>query len=65
MQIEMEIETLMKTKTEKTLDVENPGKRTRITYESISNKIKEIKERISSIEDTIENIDTTYKVIQK
>ena len=61
----MEIDTLMKTKTEKTLDVENPEKRTRITYESIYNKIKEIKERISSMEDTIENIDTTFKVIQK
>ena len=41
--------------------MENPGKRSGITYVSITNRIQEIEERISGVEDTIEEIDTTAK----
>lgn len=40
---------------------EDLGKRVGITNASITNKIKEIEERISNIEDTIENTDTAVK----
>jgi hypothetical protein len=33
--------------------LENVGKRTRTTYISITNRIKEMEERISGVEDTI------------
>jgi hypothetical protein len=39
--------------------IENRGKRTRVIDASITNIIQDIEERISSAEDTIENIDTT------
>ena len=37
------------------------GKRSEVTDSIITNRIKEIEERISGAEDTIENIDTTVK----
>lgn len=40
---------------------EDLGKRVGITNASITKKIKEIEERISDIEDTIENTDTAVK----
>ena len=39
----------------------NLGKRSGVIDASITNRIKEIEERISDAEDTIENIDTTIK----
>jgi hypothetical protein len=39
--------------------MENLGKRSGVTY--ASNSIQEIEERISGVEDTIEDIDTTVK----
>jgi predicted transcriptional regulator len=58
----MEIETLKKIQSETTLEMENLGKRARVTEASITNnEIQEIKERISSIKYTIEDIDTTVK----
>jgi hypothetical protein len=43
---------------EATLEMENLGKRSGITDIIITNKIKEIEERTSGVEDTLEDIDT-------
>ena len=60
----MEIETLKKSQREKTLVIENLGKRSRIIDASITNRIQEIEERISGAEDAIENIDTKARKMQ-
>ena len=57
----MEIETIKKSQRETTLEIGNLGKRSGVIDASISNKIQEIEKRLSGIEDTIENIDTTVK----
>ena len=57
----MEIETIKESKRETTLELENLGKRLGVTHASITNRIQEKEERISSAENTIENIDTTAK----
>jgi uncharacterized coiled-coil protein SlyX len=44
-----------------TLEIENLGKRSGNIDTSITNRIKEIEERLSGTEDTIENINTTVK----
>ena len=54
----MEIETIKKSQREITLELENLGKRSGVIDTSITNRIEE---RISGVEDTIENIDTTVK----
>jgi uncharacterized coiled-coil protein SlyX len=59
--LQMEIETIKKSQRETTLEIENLGKRSEVIDASITNRIKEIEERISGTEDTIENIDTTVK----
>jgi uncharacterized coiled-coil protein SlyX len=59
--LKMEIETIKKSQREKTLEIENLGKRSGVTDASITNRIQEIEERISGTEDTIENIHTTVK----
>ena len=41
--------------------MENLGTRSGVTEANITNRIQEIEERISGIEDTIENIDTLVK----
>jgi hypothetical protein len=51
----MEIQTIKKSQRETTLEIENVGKISEVTHASISNRIQEIKERISGAEDTIEN----------
>ena len=38
-----------------------PRKRSGIIHSSITNRIQEIEERISGVEDTLEDIDTTVK----
>jgi hypothetical protein len=43
------------------LEIENLGKRTRVIDVSITNKILETEKRISGVEDTTEDIDTTVK----
>jgi uncharacterized coiled-coil protein SlyX len=43
------------------LEMEDLGKWSGITDVSIDNRIQEIEERISGVEDTIENIDTNVK----
>ena len=58
--LKVEVQTIMKTQIEATLEMKNLGKRSRITDVSITNTIKEI-ERISGVEDTGEEIDTIVK----
>ena len=52
--LKVERETIKKTQMEVNLEMENLGKRSGI-------KIQEIEERLSSVEDTVEEIDTTVK----
>ena len=51
--LKMEIETQKKSQRETTLEIENLGKRPECIDTSITNRIKEIEERISGAEDTI------------
>ena len=59
--LKYEIETIKKSQRERTLELENLGKRSRVIDASITNRIQEIEERISGVEHTIENIETTVK----
>jgi chromosome segregation ATPase len=59
--LKMEVETTKNPQRETTLEIENLRKRSGVIDASITNRIKEIEERISGAEDTIENIDTTVK----
>jgi predicted nucleic acid-binding Zn-ribbon protein len=59
--VKMEVETIKKSQRETTLEIENLGKKSGTIDASISNRIREMEERISSTEDTTENIDTTIK----
>jgi chromosome segregation ATPase len=59
--LKMERETIKKSKRETTLEIENLGKRSGVTDASITNRVQETEERISGVEDTIENIDKTVK----
>jgi chromosome segregation ATPase len=63
--LKMEIEIITRSQREITLEIENLGKRSGVIAASITNRIQEIKERISGAEDTIENIDTTVKENEK
>jgi len=57
----MEIERRPKSKWETTLEIKNVRKRWGVIDASITNRIKEIEERISGTEDTLENIDKIVK----
>jgi FtsZ-binding cell division protein ZapB len=57
----MEIETIKKSQMETNLEIENLGNISGVMDTSITNRIKEIEERISGAEDTIENIDIAVK----
>jgi predicted nucleic acid-binding Zn-ribbon protein len=59
--LKVEVETIKKTQMEANLEVENLEKRSGITDVSITNTIQNIEERISGIEDMVEEIDTTVK----
>ena len=59
--LKTEIEVIQKTQTKEILDMENLGKQTGTTETSITNRIQDIEERISGIEDTIEEIDLFVK----
>jgi phage shock protein A len=59
--LKMKVETIKKTQMEATLEIENLGRRSGTTDASINNKLQEIEERISGIEDNFEDIDTTIK----
>jgi predicted nucleic acid-binding Zn-ribbon protein len=59
--LKMEIETIKKSQRERNQEMENLGRRSRVIDARIINRIQEIEERISCVEDTIENINTTIK----
>jgi chromosome segregation ATPase len=59
--LKIKVETMKKTQRETTLEIETLGKKLGAMDASISNRIQEIKERISGAEDSIENMDTTIK----
>lgn len=58
----MEIEAIKKTQTEGILEMGSLGKLTKITDTSITNRIQKMKERISGVEDTIEEIGISVKM---
>ena len=57
----MEVETIKKSQRETTLNAEIIGRKSGSIDASVSNGIKEMKERITGTEDSIENIATTIK----
>ena len=57
----MEIEAIKETQTEDILEMENLGKRIATTDISNFNRIKQMEDKISGVEDTIEEIDTSVK----
>jgi Flp pilus assembly protein TadB len=59
--LKLEVDTIKKTQSETTLEIENLGKKSGTIDASISNRIQEMEERISGAEDSIENIVTTIK----
>ena len=59
--IKREVDTIKKTQSEATLEIETLGNKSGTIYASISNRIQEMEERISGAEDSIENIGTTIK----
>ena len=59
--LKIKTEAIKKTQTKGILEMENLGKQRRTAYESITNRIQEMEERISSAEDIIEEIDSLVK----
>ncbi|KAL6073605.1 hypothetical protein STEG23_027906 [Scotinomys teguina] len=59
--LKSEIETMKKTQTEEILEIENLSKQTGMSASSITTRIEEKEERVSHIEDTIEEIDSSVK----
>jgi hypothetical protein len=53
--LKMEIERIQKSQMEAILEMEKLGKRSGVTDASITNRTQEIEERISGMEDTIED----------
>ena len=60
----MEIEITKKSQMEGTLEMENLGERSGATDANTTNRIQEIEERISGIEDPIEELTQQSKKIQ-
>ena len=56
--LKTETEVIKETQIKGTLEMENLGKQTGTTETSMTNRIQEIKERISGAEDSIEEIDS-------
>ena len=59
------VDTIKKTQSEATLEIETLGKKSGTIDASIRNRIQEMEERISGAEDSIENISTTNKEHEK
>jgi predicted nucleic acid-binding Zn-ribbon protein len=59
--IKREVDTIKKTQSKATLEIETLGKKSGSIDANISNRIQEMEERISGAEDSIENIGTTIK----
>ena len=60
--LKREVDTIKKTQSEATQEIENLGKKSGTIEASISNRIQEMEERISGAEDSIESMDTTKKM---
>jgi uncharacterized coiled-coil protein SlyX len=63
--LKIEVETIKRTQMKANLKMGNLGKQSGIKDVSITNRIQEVEERISGVEDTIEEVDTTVKVNPK
>ena len=59
--IKVEEETIKKSQSETSLEIENCGKNSEVIDAIINSRIQEIEERVSGAEDTIENMDSTVK----
>jgi thymidylate synthase len=59
--LKREVDTIKKTQSEATLEIETLGKKSGTIDARIRNRIQEMEERISGAEDSIENIITTIK----
>jgi predicted nucleic acid-binding Zn-ribbon protein len=59
--LKREVDTIKKTQSEGTLEIEILRKKSGTIHASISSRIQELEERISGAEDSIENISTTIK----
>jgi chromosome segregation ATPase len=59
--LKREVDTIKKSQSKATLEIENLGKKSGTIDASISKRIQEMEERILGAEDSIENIDTTVK----
>lgn len=57
----MKIEAITKAQMEATLDMENPERISGVIIVCMTNRIQEIEEKVSSVEDIIEELDTTIK----
>ena len=62
--LKREVDTIKKTQSEATLEIETLGKKSGNIDLSISNRIQEMEERISSAEDSIGNMVITTKKMQ-
>ena len=62
--LKREVDTIKKTQSEATLEIETLGKKSGTIDASISNRIQEMEERISGAEDSIENIGKQSKKMQ-
>jgi predicted nucleic acid-binding Zn-ribbon protein len=62
--LKMEVETIEKSQRETTLEIEERRKKSGAIDASITNRIQEIKDRISGAENYIENIGITTKEMQ-
>jgi chromosome segregation ATPase len=60
--LKREVDTIKNTQSEAMLEIENLAKKSGTIDTSISNRIQEMEERISGVEDSIENIGTTKKM---
>jgi chromosome segregation ATPase len=61
LELKREVDIIKKTQNEAMLEIETLGKKSGTIDVSISNRIQEMKERISGKEDSIKNISTTIK----
>jgi hypothetical protein len=59
--LKREVDTMKKTQSETTLEIETIGKKSGTIDVSINNRIQEMEERNSGAEDSIENMGTTIK----
>ena len=59
--IKREMDTINKTQSDKAMEEETLGKKSGTIDVSISNRIQDMEERISGVEDSIENNSTTIK----